>query len=533
LNFAKSKATTSLAHVAAIQSIIGNLGADVQIPKEIINSMDLQGMVGSQAFSPGQPINPTQPVGTDPRQYEYRIGQNIVQSPRSNMPVSYDTIRSIVECYDVAQMCIEVRQDELRNLDWAIVPVDEDDKNATIKYSTQIAMLKNFFDKPDGYTTFDDFQNSLAYDWLTYDALTISLERTKGGKVGALRAVDGTTITPLIDWYGRIPVAPSPAYMQFIQGMPWAWFNRDQIIYRPHRKRNNSVYGFTPIEWMLNNINTDIRYQMYFLQYFTEGSIPDSWINAPEDMKQPNQIKEFQKMYDNVMVGDQAMKQRARFIPFGSKVTQAKNANFDINFPKFMLNKTCAGYKVAPAELGFTENVNKSSGDTQENMQYRRSIKPSATYFESIYTGIIKNGFGIDNLKFKFLNIDEQEDQLVIAQRDQIYINTGVISPDEIRVTRLGMQVDSANPVPRLFVAGRTVMAVEDIVAQSKANLLQLENASKNPGVPGQAGPTQALTQTQPTTPALPDTKPVAAKKMVDPFIKPTQNKQHPPLQTK
>jgi hypothetical protein len=247
-------------------------------------------------------------------------------------------------------------------------------------------------------------------------------------------------------------------------------------------------------------------------------------------MKQPDQIKQFQKMYDNVMVGDQAMKQRARFIPFGSKVTQAKNANFDINFPKFMLNKTCAGYKVAPAELGFTENVNKSSGDTQENMQYRRSIKPSATYFESIYTGIIKNGFGIDTLKFKFLNIDEQEDQLVIAQRDQIYINTGVISPDEVRTSRLGMQVDSDNPVPRLFVSGRTVMSVNDIVAQSAANVKNLENIAKNPIIPGALSPSEDMTPTEPADPLQP-AAPVG--KMADPFIKPTRNKQHPPLKTK
>jgi hypothetical protein len=62
-----------------------------------------------------------------------------------------------------------------------------------------------------------------------------------------------------------------------------------------------------------------------------------------------------------------------------------------------------------------------------------------------------------------------------MAQRDQIYINTGVISPDEVRTIRLGLDVDKSNPVPRLFVAGTTVMPVIDVLAQSKANIDQVE----------------------------------------------------------
>jgi hypothetical protein len=471
LNFAKSNGKSSL--ISMIQQ--DNFNTNNAIPKQILSAMDMQGMDTNRAFSAGQPINPLQPIGELARQFEFMIGQNIVQRPRSDENIGFDTMQSVIEMYDVAQMCIEVRQDELRNLEWDIVPIDEDDKNAPTKYSSEITMLRNFFQKPDQYTLFDDFQNTLAYDWLTYDALAINVEKTKGGKVGALYGIDGTTITPMLDWNGRRPTGDAPAYVQFIQGMPWVWLTQDQLIYRTNRKKNNCVYGTPPIEWLLNNINTDIRYQMYFLQYFTDGSIPDTWINAPEDMRQPQQIEQFQKLYDDVMIGDSTQKHKARFIPFGSKVTQAKDSKFDVDFPQFMLNKTCAAYKVAPSELGFTEKVNKSSGDTQENMQYRRSIKPSSKYFESIYTQIISNQFKIPYLKFKFMNIEEQEDQLVMAQRDQVYINTGVLSPDEVRSTRLGLNIDPSNPVPRLFVSGTTVTPVNDIIAQSKANLGAIE----------------------------------------------------------
>jgi hypothetical protein len=480
VNFAKRAAvvnTTSLAAQAQMITRNSKKPTDhfldtANIPDNIYQSMIDQGMANNNAWGPGQPIQPNNPIGEEPRQFEYMIGQNIVQRPRSTEAISFDTMRSIIENYDVAQMAIEVRQDELRNLDWNIVPYDEDESE---KYSSEIKQVRQFFEKPDGHMLFDDFQNMLAYDWLAFDALSMYPHMTKGGKLGALEPIDGTTITPMLDYYGRIPENPAPAYLQWVNGLPWTWLNRDQLIYRPHRKRTNKLYGFSPAEWMLTTINTDIRHQIYFLQYFTEGSVPEAWVNTPESMKDPKQIKQFQQMYDTVMLGDQSQKHKVKFIPFGSKVVQAKETKFDVNFPHFMLNKACAAWKVTPAELGFTEKVNKSSGETQENVQFRRSIRPSAKFFEGIYTGIIHKYFGYTNLRFKFLNLDEQEDMLMMAQRDDYYIRNGTVSPDEIRVQRFGFEVDKSQPVPRMVFTSSNVMPVQDTLKQSEISLRQLE----------------------------------------------------------
>jgi hypothetical protein len=480
VNFAKRAAvvsTNSLETQAQMITRNSNKAPDrfmdtPNIDNKIIQSMQDQGMINNNSWGPGQPIEPNNPLGEEPRQFEYQIGQNIVQRPRSTESISFDTMRDVIENYDVAQMCIEVRQDELRNLDWNIVPYDEEE---TDKYSSEIKQVRQFFEKPDGHMLFDDFQNMLAYDWLAFDSLAIYPHLTKGGKLGALEPIDGTLITPMIDYYGRIPESPSPAFVQWVNGLPWTWLNRDQLIYRPHRKRTNKLYGMPPTEWMLTTINTDIRHQIYFLQYFTEGSVPEAWINTPDGIRDPEQIKQFQRMYDAVMVGDQSQKHKIKFVPFGSKVVQAKDVKFDVKFPEFMLNKACAAWKVTPAELGFTEKVNKSSGETQENVQFRRSIRPSAKFFEGIYTGIIHKYFGYTNLRFKFLNLDEQEDLLMMAQRDEIYIKSGVVSPDEIRVQRLGLDVDEKQPVPRVFFTTKQVLTAQDALKQSEMSILQMQ----------------------------------------------------------
>lgn len=491
VNFAKRAAVVSTTSLEAQAKMITRNSQSPDhfldtpsIPDNVFQSMMEQGMANNNAWGPGQPIYPNNPVGEEPRQYEYMIGQNIVQRPRSTEAVSFETMRSIIENYDIAQMAIEVRQDELRNLDWNIVPYDEEE---TDKYSSEINQVRKFFEKPDGHMLFDEFQSMLAYDWLAFDALSIYPRMTKGGKLGALEPIDGTTFTPMLDYYGRIPESPAPAFLQWVNGLPWTWLSQDQLIYRPHRRRTNKLYGFSPVEWLLTTINTDIRHQLYFLQYFTEGSVPEAWINAPQGMQDPAQIKQLQSMYDAVMAGDQSQKHKVKWIPFDSKVVQAKDTKFDVKFPEFMLTKACAAFKVTPAELGFTEKVNKSSGETQENVQFRRSIRPSAKFFESIYTGIIHKYFGYTNLRFKFLNLDEQEDLLMMAQRDEIYIKTGVISPDEVRVQRLGLDVDEKQPVPRLLFSNSQILTAQDALKQSEMSILQMEaDANKSNAEAGQ-----------------------------------------------
>lgn len=469
-NFAKSSARAAV-RTTSLQTQAGTLLNNTEIAPAIQQSMQAQGMWANGVYGPGAPINPTNPVGTEPRQFAYRIGQNVVQQPRSGEEYDFKTIKNILDVYDIAQLAIRVRVGELRSFDWGIVPADEKD---TDLYASEIEQVRKFFDKPfgGGSKVFDDLLSPLGYDLWAYDALCMYPHLTRGGKLGALEPIDGTTITPLVDYYGREPVDPAPAYAQWMYGMPWTWLDRNQIIYKPYQRKNNKLYGTPPVEWLMTHVNTDIRHQLYFLQYFTDGNIPAAWINAPENWT-PDQIEQYETMYNAVMLGNQSKKRQALMIPFGAKAQMAKDLRFDVPSALFLLTKTCAAWDVTPAELGFTEKVNKSSGETQENVQFRKSIKPTARYFQSIFTGIIHQFFGYTNLYFKFLNLDEQEDLLLMAQRDKIYVEAGVVSPDEIRAERFGYATDAKNPVPRMFITTSLIQTVDDAVKASNAAVAQ------------------------------------------------------------
>jgi phage portal protein BeeE len=57
--------------------------------------------------------------------------------------------------------------------------------------------------------------------------------------------------------------------------------------------RAHRVYGFSPVQQVLMTVNIALRRQLWQLDYFTEGSIPDALIGVPQGWT-PDQIKQFQ-----------------------------------------------------------------------------------------------------------------------------------------------------------------------------------------------------------------------------------------------
>src|SRR5262249_5068332 len=157
-----------------------------------------------------------------------------------------------------------------------------------------------------------------------YDAAPLYRLRNRGGRAIGLLPFDGTSLAPLLDYWGNPPSNPGAppdeqpeAYVQFANGLPWNWLTRADAIYEPFRAVNNSPYGKAPIEAIMLNANTDIRFQLRFLQQFTDGNIPAAFASAPESWS-PEQIEQWQAIWDSFMYGDQSMKSQIRWMPGGS-----------------------------------------------------------------------------------------------------------------------------------------------------------------------------------------------------------------------
>ncbi|WP_019059947.1 phage portal protein [Streptomyces prunicolor] len=420
-----------------------------RVPAETQAAEAAAQMTPASPFSPGTPIGPYDGYSRTPRTHDFVTGYNISARPKSHERVSFETLKGLVDAYDVAQMCIWHRIDSIRALEWSLVPAPgfRGDAQAAIDLGMKV------LEKPDRQTPFATWLAKWLYDVLAFDAGCLYRLRNRGGRAIGLRTVDGTTIAPLLDYWGNSPEDPAEAYVQYVNGLPWNWLTRSDLIYEPFRPRTSSPYGTAPLESILLNANTDLRFQQYFLQRFTDGNIPRAFASAPEGWT-PEQIDQFQVQWDALMLGDQSIQSQIRWMPGGGKIEWSNEKEFSDAFSLFLMRKTCAAYHIVPSDLGFTESVNRSSGETQADVQHRVGDLPLISYIQGALSYFLRHDLELP-LQFAFDTGQEQEDRLELAQAWQVYIDTGMASPDEGREKLLGLPGDPHRPTPRFYSTSR------------------------------------------------------------------------------
>jgi hypothetical protein len=404
-------------------------------------------MTPASPFSPGQPIGPYDGYDRHPRAFNFQTAYNIATRPRTNEAVSFGTLQGLIQSYDVADICIWHRIDSIRSLDWKLLPAEHYNGDVTDAVPVGVAALQ----RPDRINSFKTWLAKFLYDVLAYDAGTLYRLRNRGGRAIGLSVVDGTSVAPLLDYWGNPPQPPAEAFVQYINGLPWNWLTRDDLIYEPFRPRPNSPYGHAPIESIILNANTDLRFQVYFLQRFTQGNLPAAFAASPDSWS-PEQIEQWQVYWDAMVFGDQASKHQVKWMPPGTKFEWSDEKDFSDVFSLFLMRKTCASFHVVPSDLGFTENVNRSSGESQADVQHRVGDLPLMEHIEGILSAFLLDDLGLP-LRFEFDRGEEQVDQAAQAQADQAYMDRAVVSPSEIREMRYGLT--DAVPVPRAYFTTR------------------------------------------------------------------------------
>ncbi|HZV25093.1 MAG TPA: hypothetical protein VFG00_02275, partial [Acidothermaceae bacterium] len=116
------------------------------VPLEIEAAEHAAGMDSSTPFSPGGPLSPYDGYSRTPRGFDFTPQRNIAARPRSTERVSFETLRGLIEAYDIAQICLYHRIDSIRSLEWSLVAADGYTGDVTDAVALGMAALK----KPDG-----------------------------------------------------------------------------------------------------------------------------------------------------------------------------------------------------------------------------------------------------------------------------------------------------------------------------------------------------------------------------------------------
>jgi hypothetical protein len=92
-------------------------------------------------------------------------------------------------------------------------------------------------------------------------------------------------------------------------------------------------------------------------------------------------------------------------------------------------------FGVPPEEIGFTVNTNRATADAQREVSVDRGLKPLARFLQEIFTGVINDHFGYEDLEFRFTNLDPVDEEAEILKMEKD-IKLGIRSVDEIRTER-------------------------------------------------------------------------------------------------
>jgi hypothetical protein len=443
-------------------------------------------------FSPILPVPVDAPASPDtpraePRWWEYPVGWNLpTGTPGAEGGVKlcdFSTLKTLADLYSVARACIELRKNEIRGLNWDVMPTKDAAKamrgspTKAADFGKRRAQAIKFFNHCDpDYDTWTEWIGVVLEEILVYDTCALLMQPAWGGNgkgvLGSdlrhLRLVTAPTIRPLVDMHGAKPRPPAPAFQQYLFGVPRTdlmtmitqediesyeglegpAFRGDQLLYHRMVPRRWTPYGFPPIEQALIPVMSGLQKQGYQLDFFREGTVPAVYVSpggANQNMT-PNQIRELQDAL-NAIAGDVAWKHKIIVLPADSKVMPQKPTELADQFDEIVMTQVCMAFAVQPMELGIQPKVSTTTSPGASNQmakasqstQERKATKPLLTFLTSIFNMVLQDVCGQDDMQFVFEGLEEDEDEQTQTEMLVTQIGAGLRSIDEAR-GELGLQ---------------------------------------------------------------------------------------------
>lgn len=379
-------------------------------------------------FSPGQPIQPVTADDTFPRRYDYPTGYNYRITPRLEEGVSFAQLRALAENHDVTRLCIETRKDQVALMRWELRMRDPKQKPDL----DRLEKAKKILQFPDRVLDWNTWIRQVVEEMLVIDALCIEPRLTRGGELGSLDLIDGSTIKPVLDAYGRTPEAPSVAYQQILKNVPAREFSVDDLLYYRRNPRVWKVYGYSPVEQVVLTINMALRRQTSVLQHFTEGNVPEGLFLTPKDWN-ADQVREFDSWFNSLLAGNTGEMRKVKFVPGGdgATFTQLKPVELKSEFDEWLARIVCFAFSIPPSWA--VSAMNRATAQQADETGKSEGLLPILRSVENIVNQLLERWGGFDDIEFAF-GVAREVDELKQAQADEIRVKTGIESIDEIRI---------------------------------------------------------------------------------------------------
>jgi hypothetical protein len=417
-------------------------------------------------------------------------------------------LRALASSYEGIGICKQVWFDVVSRLQPKvgflpnIIPDGESDQDP--KWRTIAAPAEEFLLHPDRTMPMNEWLIASVNDVLDLGQSPIYVQRNRMGDVIALELIDGALIKPLLDDRGRVPQPPYPAYQQFVYGMPAGLYTSEQVIMIRERPRTQSAYSLSRVELALLRINQALRKEGLDLTRFTDGAVPEGFLSLNANTQwTTEEIETYEQVLNGLMGGNDTQRVHMKVLPPDvAQFTQTRQSDPHLDLDQYILNVIVAAFGLTMDEIAFTGTSNRSVGQTQEAVIYRRVVQPLAQRYGVLFTNIIQQQFD-PRLVVSWGGVDESEDLMNKAQTLDIGVKNGSLSPSRM-ARMMGWPVDIE--VPPMIVTKDGPIWLEDALnlrqAQMDAKLAGLQFAISTPS--------QAAPPTSPPAPPSSATPPPA-----------------------
>ncbi|HEY2446797.1 MAG TPA: phage portal protein [Rhizomicrobium sp.] len=393
----------------------------------------VSGVTPATWFGPMQPLRPFAPEGTGGRAFDYPVGYNLRYSPRADEPVSFADLRALADGCDLLRLVIETRKDQIEAQNWDVRPRKRADgaHPAASTLAGEIAEAKAFFASPDKEQDFGAWIRAIAEEMFVIDAASIFLRPDRKGRICALEIVDGTTIAPRIDAWGRTPRIPDVAYQQILHGVPAADFSREQLVYFPRNRRPGHVYGYSPVEQVVVTANTLIRRTLHQLAYYTEGNLVDGLFTCPPEWP-IEKIESWQRLWNSQFSGNLQARRQGVWVPGGVEYKQLKQPGLKDPFDELLARIICFAFSISPQP--FVSMMNRATADTAHDAAVEEGLLPVLNWFRRLFRVLFDR---LGWTEIEMVPVDDREtDPKSASEIDVADVQAGIRTIDEVRAAR-------------------------------------------------------------------------------------------------
>lgn len=425
------------------------------------DSRDLVPFGPSNPLAPA-PIDPHRPdTGRpEPRITEYPVSFNL---PNGERPVmSWSTLRGAAQTVDIIRRCIEVRKEQLDELEWSIGIDDKiveslyasrtRDSRADIaeemrqRFLPEIERLTEFWCNPwpNNRMGWGQWVRALMEERLVLDATAIYPRTTYGGDILDFEIIDGSTIKPLISFRGTQPEAPYPAYQQILYGFPRGEFTApatyeqdpqtgalvehmqpgmlaDQMFYYVHNSRVQTPYGYSETEQALLSASIYLKRRGWMISEYDDGSTPQMWlVPSAQDQTMVSKMsaterRQWEATVNAELVGNTGGRHRIKITPPGFQpiAMSSVDERYKPDYDMFLIKILSMPFGVTSTGLGFSESKglgNSGLHEGQERVQDGATVGPDKKMISGIVNQLMHRWQKAPKeLKHSYVEV-EQED---------------------------------------------------------------------------------------------------------------------------